>query len=277
MNKWQEPEHTKPMQLWKKLLILFLMIACIAAAAYHHKDIDTGAVAGASADGDQAEMVEAVTAPQGQPMTELEPAIVMPAETQKPSENTDFSGVALLGNSHIDGFHIYNSLPGADCLYRVGLNVKTVYEKPMLGEKIPIIDKLLEKQYTHILLSFGENELGWQYPEIFIEDYKTLIQTVQERQPNAKIYIQSILPVAAEVSRRNEDNTNNERIRAYNELLRALAEEMQLSYVDAATALQDDKGNLPDNAAADGIHLGQTYNKKWAELIAQQVTEGVTE
>ncbi len=279
MNKRQEPEHTTPMQWWKKVLILFLMIACIASAAYHHKDIDTSAVANSTAEQPKMPAMEVAPAAQTQPMTALEPAIEVSASgpSKDTPQKTDFSGVALFGNSHIDGFHIYNSLPGADCLYRVGLNVKTAYEKPMLGEKTPIIDKLLEKQYTHIFLTFGENELGWQYPEIFIEDYKKLIQTVQERQPNAKIYIQSILPVSAEVSKLNEDNTNNERIRAYNELLHALTEEMQISYLDAATALQDAAGNLPDNAATDGIHLGQVYNKKWADLIAQQVTEGVTE
>ena len=147
----------------------------------------------------------------------------------------------------------------------------------MLGEKKPVIDKLLEKQYTHIFLTFGENELGWQYPEIFVEDYGKLIAAVRERQPNAKLYIQSILPVSAEVSEKNEDNTNNERIRQYNELLRKLAEEEKVSYLDVAAVLQDAEGNLPKDAATDGIHPGQSYNKKWAALIAKQVTEGVTQ
>ncbi|MBS5165547.1 MAG: hypothetical protein KHY77_07315 [Butyricicoccus pullicaecorum] len=262
MNIQQEPEHTPPMQWWKKILILFLMIACIASAAYHHKDIDTSAVA--------ANSVSQKT-PQVQP-TPQEPT-EEPEKSSTPAV-TDFSDVALLGNSYIDGFHIYNSLPGADCLYRVGLSVKTAFEKPMLGEQIPVIDKLLEKQYAYIFLTFGENELGWQYPEIFIEDYRKLIETVKDRQPNAKLYIQSILPVSAEVSEKNEDNTNNERIREYNELLRALAQEMQIFYLDVAAAMQDAEGNLPTDAATDGIHPGQAYNKKWADLIAQQVTEG---
>ena len=266
MNIQQEPEHTPPMQWWKKILILFLMVACIASAAYHHKDIDTSAVA---ADTVSHKM------PQAQEQTPPQKPEEKPEKPASPAPTvTDFSDVALLGNSYIDGFYIYNSLPGADCLYRVGLNVKTAFEKPMLGERIPVIDKLLEKQYAYIFLTFGENELGWQYPEIFIEDYRKLIETVRDRQPNAKLYIQSILPVSAEVSRKNEDNTNNERIREYNELLRALAQEMQISYLDAAGAMQDAEGNLPADAATDGIHPGQAYNKKWADLIAQQVTEG---
>lgn len=279
MNIRQEPENTPPMQWWKKILILFLMIACITSAAYHHKDIDTSAVASPVVPPQTQEdtQPQAVVEPQTEDKPQAEPEKQEPVNTASAQAVTDFSGVALFGNSHIDGFHIYNSLPGADCLYRVGLNVKTAFEKPMLGEQVPVIDKLLEKQYAYIFLTFGENELGWQYPEIFIEDYRTLIETIKDRQPNAKLYIQSILPVSAEVSKKNEDNTNNERIREYNELLRTLAQEMQISYLDVAAAVQDAEGNLPADAATDGIHPGQVYNQKWADLIAQQVTEGVTE
>lgn len=275
MNKRQAPEHTNHTPVWKKMLILFLMIFCIASAAYNHRNM-TEAVAARPIQQPETPTQAPEKTPEQAPEQAPEQTPVQP-ETAQNTPEREFSGVALFGNSHIDGFHIYNSLPGADCLYRVGLNVKNAYEKPMLGEKVPVVDKLLEKQYTHIFLTFGENELGWEYPEIFIEDYRTLIETVHERQPNAKLYIQAIPPVSAAVSKKNEDNTNNERIRTYNELLRALAQEMQISYVDVAAVMQDAAGNLPDKAATDGIHPGQVYNKKWADLIAQHITEGVTE
>lgn len=294
MSTQQEPVdgEQKRMQWWKKAAILFLMIACIASAAYHHRDINPTAVAK-----QQDSVPQTQLEPSNQQETvqaqALQPAVQKEETTDKQTVSVEqgvlaleelsdkgkdaFSGVALFGNSQIDGFHIYNSLPGADCLYRVGLNVKTAFEKSMLGEHKPVIDKLLEKQYTHIFLTFGENELGWQYPEIFAEDYRKLIAAVRERQPDAKLYIQSILPVSAEVSQKNEDNTNNERIQQYNELLRKLAEEEKVSYLDVAAVLQDTEGNLPKDAATDGIHPGQSYNKKWAALIAQQVAEGVQE
>ena len=100
MNIQQEPEHTPPMQWWKKILILFLMIACIASAAYHHKDIDTSAVAANSVSQKTPQVQPAPQEPTEEPEKSSTPAV------------TDFSDVALLGNSYIDGFHIYNSLPG---------------------------------------------------------------------------------------------------------------------------------------------------------------------
>ncbi len=278
MGIQQNPEESQQdgMKWWKKAAIFVLLIACIASAAYHHKDIDPTQTAYTERT-EQMPLEPAEKQPSTQPS---EP----PSEPTTPTpvaENTEkkkpFSGVALFGNSQIDGFHIYNSLPGADCLYRVGLNVKSAFEKPMLGEEKPVIDKLAEKQYTDIFLTFGENELGWKYPDVFIEDYRKLLKAVRERQPDAKLYIQSILPVSAEVSQKNEDNTNNTRIRQYNELLRKLAEDESVTYIDVAAVMQDADGNLPKEAATDGIHPGKDYNKKWADLIAQHVTEGVLE
>ncbi len=276
MGIQQNPEESqqKEMKWWKKAAIIVLLIACIAAAAYHHKDIDPTQTAHTEQT-EQIPLEPAQKQPTEQPSTPVTP-VVAEEKTQTPKKE-DFSGVALFGNSQIDGFHIYNSLPGADCLYRVGLNVKSAFEKPMLGEKKPVLDKLAEKQYTDIFLTFGENELGWTYPDVFIEDYRKLLSAVRERQPDAKLYIQSILPVSAEVSQKNEDNTNNTRIRQYNELLRKLAEEESVTYIDVAAIVQDAEGNLPKEAATDGIHPGKNYNKKWADLIARYVTEGVSE
>ena len=201
------------------------------------------------------------------------PAVTEPAADEPVAPRTDYADVALLGNSQIDSFRIYDTLPGADYLYRVGLTVKTVFEKPMINETVPVIDKLKDKQYGYIFLLFGENELGWGYPEIFIEEYGRVIDTVRERQPDARVYIQSILPVSAEVSKKNEDNTNNARIEEYNALLRRLAEEKNVGYLDVAAVMKNEQGCLPDDASADGVHPGKAYCQKWADLIAEQIEE----
>lgn len=186
---------------------------------------------------------------------------------------TDFSDVALVGNSQIDAFRIYDPLPGAAYLYRVGLTVDTVFEKPMVGGETPVIDLLRDKEYGYVFLLFGENELGWVYPSVFIDKYRSVIDAVRERQPAAEIYVQSILPVSAEVSQKNEDNTNNARIAEYNALLRQLADEEQVHYLDVAALVQDASGCLPAEASKDGVHLGSVYTQKWGDLIARQIEE----
>ena len=114
---------------------------------------------------------------------------------------------------------------------------------------------------------FGLNELGWEYPSIFQEDYGKVIDEVRARLPDAEIYVQSLLPVSAEASQKNQNNVNNDRIREYNQLLQELAVEKGVIYLDVASALQDSEGNLPAEASADGIHPNMDYCQRWVCLL----------
>lgn len=120
---------------------------------------------------------------------------------------------------------------------------------------------------------FGLNELGWDYPSVFKEDYGKVIDAVRQRQPNAKIYIQSLLPVSAAASQKNTNNVNNPRIREYNALLKELAQEKKVVYLDVASALQDAQGNLPDEASADGIHPNIAYCHRWVDYIRDSLEQ----
>ena len=64
----------------------------------------------------------------------------------------------------------------------------------------------------------GANELGWIYPDMFIEQYSQLIDDIKELQPNAKICVQSILPVSAERSE-TDDVYNNTKIENLNNMI----------------------------------------------------------
>ncbi len=183
-------------------------------------------------------------------------------------QKADLSNSAMLGNSYLDGFVTYNVLPDMDCFYRVGLNVRTVFTKTMLNHEIPVIDELQNgKSYDRVFLIFGENELGWPNTQAFYDGYGEVIDAVRERQPEAAVYIQSILPVSQEVSEKNIDCTNNEQILKFNEMLKELAKEKDAIYLDVASVMMDENGNLPEDAAVDGIHPGSKYYKIWAEYL----------
>ena len=50
-------------------------------------------------------------------------------------------------------------------------------------------------------------------------------------------------------------------------LLRELAEEKQVFYVDTENAAAAGDGSLPADAAADGIHLVKDYCEKWLDYL----------
>lgn len=191
-------------------------------------------------------------------------------DTSSSSSSTDYSvfdNTVFVGNSVIDDLNTYNIVPNADFFARTGLTVTSVMTKSTVKGDVPVIDELNGKSYDKVFLMFGLNELGWEYPSVFQEDYGKLIDEVRSRLPDADIYIQSLLPVSAEASQKNRNNVNNPRIREYNELLKELAQEKGVTYLDVASALQDSQGNLPEEASADGIHPNITYCQRWVDYI----------
>ena len=209
---------------------------------------------------------------EAQPETQDESAEQVQTETPR----TSYEDTALVGNSHVSSFFTYNALPGAACYYRVGLNVNSVFEQPMTqgdDTETPVIELLKNKDFSHIIFFFGENELGWSNREAFIEEYTEVIETARSYCPDAVIYLSAIPPVSAEVSAQNENNTNNTSIQACNEEIKQIAADNDAVYIDAFSALAGDDGSLPDNAAADGIHPAEEYTQKWAELLKQSIAE----
>lgn len=180
---------------------------------------------------------------------------------------TSLSGSVMLGNSFVDDLNTLGLIPEMDFYDRIGLSVSTVFTRPTATGKVPVIDELKGKQYKRVYLLFGENELGWQGTKAFADAYARVLDAVRARQPKATVYIQSIFPVSANVSAKNEDNTNNARIREYNAQLRALAARKGAVYLDVASVLADAQGSLPEGAAPDGVHPTKKYDRLWVNYL----------
>ncbi|HIX90167.1 MAG TPA: hypothetical protein H9845_04645 [Candidatus Agathobaculum pullicola] len=135
------------------------------------------------------------------------------------------------------------------------------------------MELLKDKDFAHIVFFFGENELGWSNRDAFIEEYGKVIDTARSYCPNAVLYLSAIPPVSAEVSEQNENNTNNASIQACNAEIEQIAQENSAVYIDAFSALADENGCLPADAAADGIHPAKDYTEKWAELVKESIAE----
>ncbi len=166
----------------------------------------------------------------------------------------DFSNSVFLGNSKIEGLMNSGLILEADYICKVGWNVaKAFTETDEVSEEL-LIDKVNYREYNKVFLMFGDNELGWAYPEEFIEDYKKLIHEIQSRQSNASIYIMSIFPVSKKIDEKGKFGVTKENILIFNELLKKMCEEENLYYLDIYSVLADENGMLPDKASYDGVH-----------------------
>lgn len=197
-----------------------------------------------------------------------------PTPTPRPYVEASFDHSIFIGSSTTEAMYIHNVIPDADYLYGTGLTVETVFEKTMPGSDIPIVQELgTGKTYDQVFLVFGLNELGWADVNIFLQYYAQLIQRVREYQPDAVIYVESVLPVGIETSRRNRFGVNQDRINEYNELLARFAEENGAYFLDVTTGMKGPDGYLPQDASSDGIHPNLESCRKWADLIAARVEE----
>lgn len=181
-----------------------------------------------------------------------------------------FDDAVFIGDSRMEGFKLYAGLGNASYLTSVGATVDTVStkatERLSSGAKVSIMDALAQKSFTKVYLMLGMNELGWVYPDLFAEHYGALIDQIRQIQPDAVIYIESILPV----TQAKDDEgyyVNNDRINQYNELLMELAEEKEVWYLDVSEAVEDENGKLPADISFDGVHLKPEGCKTWLTYL----------
>lgn len=202
------------------------------------------------------------------------PTQTTPETNSQPAAQGDFSNTLFIGDSRTRGLQLYSDLSEATFYTATGLNVTSAMTKPIVtdeaGNQLTVPQALKTRQFDKVYIMLGVNELGWSYSEVFIDKYRQLVQTVRQEQPNAVIYIQSILPVTAEKSA-SDAIYNNPKIDEYNGLLQQLATEFGegVSYLNVRQSVMDAQQNLPADASVDGIHLNQPYCLKWADFLRQ--------
>ena len=187
------------------------------------------------------------------------------------SSNVKFDEtVAFIGDSRTQGFIMYNGLKDVQDYSYVGLMVDTAVSKKFVktsnGEKITLLEDMKGKNIKRVYIMLGVNELGWSYPQVFKSKYKELIKEIKKIKPNAQIYVQSIIPVTK--SRDKSDKYfNNTRIEQYNKLVKEVALEENVEYLNVQSALVNSEGYLPEETSPDGIHIGKSYCEKWLEYL----------
>ncbi len=146
--------------------------------------------------------------------------------------------------------------------------------EPQDDDLMTIPEAIALKQYGRVFINFGVNELGWPAPDVFVERYKLLVLQVRAAQPNAQIYIESMLPVsylALDIdpcyTTANVDNFNENYIRR-------VAEETNCTYLDVNQFFRDSRGDLFFEASTDGIHLTRDYCLEWMDILAYYTNGG---
>lgn len=141
------------------------------------------------------------------------------------------------------------------------------------GEKMKLEQSIPLTGAKKIYLMLGVNDIAVYGLEGAVENYNTLLDNILAAVPDAQFYVQSATPICegAEVGA-----LTNENLEQYNQMLLAMCEEREISFVDVASVLRDEKGYLPRDYCSDpdgmGIHLQDTACQLWLGYLIEDAS-----
>lgn len=176
----------------------------------------------------------------------------------------------IIGDSREQGFGLYSGYNVVNYAQK-SYGVHQVFTKKWIDSefgKLTLEEAMAARQgqFKKIYIKFGLNEMGWADEATFDNAYYQLIDMLKYYQPDAVIYVQSIINVTKEKSEESSVFTN-QKINERNEALKKVAENEHVAYLDLNSVFADEEGCLPADYAADGIHIKQGYMNIWVDFL----------
>ena len=211
--------------------------------------------------------------PESQLPPSTEEEISVPSYVWGSVDESYFDDAVFIGDSRTVGLQNYGDWSDqVTFMASTGLMVhkamRTKVTLPGSKNQVTIEEALSAKQYGKIYIMFGINELGRGDAERYLLDYSTFLDKLKELQPNAIIYIQSGLKVTAKRAAKG-DMVTNTGIEERNEIIKSLADDKQVFYLNVNEAVCDEDGNLFEDYTHDGIHLKAQYLTIWKDYLCE--------
>lgn len=170
--------------------------------------------------------------------------------------------IVMLGNSLIN-----NGLWSE--LFPMGYIINRGISGDVIDGVCQRLDEIKGDNPDKIFLITGTNDLVNNPDETALAvfgRYENLIATITREFPDTQLYVQSILPLNP---KSKYHDSFNARAAEINKLLSAAAGRYGYFYLDIASLLSDEKGDLNDDYTTDGIHLSADGYFVWAAELAK--------
>lgn len=177
-----------------------------------------------------------------------------------------FNDALFVGDSRTVGLRNYTALNDhATFLCETSMTIWKIMEASFKG--MGTLDSYLtDYSYGKIYIMVGINEMGTGTTEKFLEKYTEVVDHIRELQPDAIIYIQSIMNVDREKSE-SDAIFNNDNVIARNHALATLADNETIFYLDINAVVCDEEGFLRDDLRGDHLHLMGASNLIWENFL----------
>ena len=153
-------------------------------------------------------------------------------------------------------------------------SVHPVYQ----GKKRHVWESISMMTPKRVFLFFGMNDLNISGLEGTCQKYQQLINNIKEKSPDVEIHI---ISMTYTLKGAGKGKLKNDIIREFNILLQDMAEENGWGFMDMATPLSDENGDLAANYCSDGyVHQSRAAYDVWSTVIrdyARAQLNGTTE
>ncbi len=134
------------------------------------------------------------------------------------------------------------------------------------GQTVTVVDGIAMSGKSKVYMMLGINDLGLYGVADTVENFKTLTDQILASSPDVTFYIQSVTPLVADYY-----SLTNAKVLEYNELISEYCREKGWYYIDVASVLRDENGNLIREYCSDpdsmGIHFTDEGCRIWADYL----------
>ena len=121
---------------------------------------------------------------------------------------------------------------------------------------------------AHANLMVGINDLGrGGHPDTIAMKTRQIVRRIKTESPRTEIYIQSVLPTNDHYGLFGGHTARWKDIPVTNELLRRVAEEEGVTYIDLFSLFADEDGKMNINYSNDGLHLTGKGYMVWCDAV----------
>ncbi|MGI5888250.1 MAG: hypothetical protein ACOX6J_02600 [Oscillospiraceae bacterium] len=189
-------------------------------------------------------------------------------ESEKQSSDW-FSDALIIGESRIQGFELYGYAEGAQLFYSSSMTTEnamsgTGYDRS--GNEVTLSQLLSENTYGKIYIALGLNEMGWYYPDDFEDSLASLIEMIKSAQPDAQIYLQTLIPVTSSLASSHAYITID-KILAADEMIKNDAVRESVFLLGLPSELVTDNALNEEYAEANGLSLTSSGFAVWEDYL----------
>ena len=147
-------------------------------------------------------------------------------------------------------------------------NVHPLYK----GKKVTAFDGVKQSGRKKVFIMLGMNDIGVYGVDGAIDGLKEFTKRMLEKNPDVKLYFQSVTPM---LKNKQRDDLNNKNIPEFDKKLKSFCDENNFRYINITPAVWDGKGNLLYENCGDpddmGLHPSMTGCSKWVDCLRRYV------